>query len=1294
MEHTIIDRRYKIVKKVGTGATGTVYKVHDVKDKKILALKVLSKETVSFETVQHFKREFTLLAGLHHPHLCAVYDFGTLRDGRDYFTMEYIDGENIFKASRHKTYQEIYPWVVQLCRVLEYIHAKGLIHYDIKPGNVFVVGADTPNSASVKLMDFGLAGEERLGSGTLIKGTFPYIAPELIRSSTIDHRVDLYSLGVLLYEIFTRHSFQKGKKPFASLLKQKKDRIAERPSNIVPDIPKRLENLILRLLEYELSQRYRRANEVIDEINRITGLRFKSETEKTLEGYLLSSQFVGRDREMQLLQTLYEQARLGNGTVALITGDVGIGKTRLLKEFKLFTQLKRSHCVIGYAHREKTKPLEPFYDIFKELIHYIDDSDSLKKPCAVLCKLYPDLVDSRLKKNLPKFIPLEPHQEKLRNFEALYELISYCAMKFGTLIILLEDMHWADDLSIQFLEYLGHNVATINIFICATFRVEESKRHPHIKKMIASSSDENCFTHIELNPLKFKKLYSFLDSIITPESNCTELAKYLMEKTGGNPFYAEEIMRTWLHAKKVVIGERIDIEELKKVSLPEKIEDVFFKRIEELDQNCKKVITFGAILVKDFSYDMIKRLTDFEDSELTKALWELKRRRILIEEDDRFKFYHAILRDTLNRRLSKQEKIALNFRVGYTIAFINKKNLGSVIEDLAYHYLQARDRKKGVLFGLQAAEKCSTIFANEQAIQFYKDVLELLIEKNTKQRIDILYELARVEVFADRYDDALNHYNKALKLKVGTIDTRIKIYLGIGDMYAKKGEQNNALCIYHRAAILLKKMKPGKFRTLLATNINVKLCKAYVILGDYAHAEKFSFDNLQLLKKRLKDRETLTFLIDIYNNMGAIEIHKGIRSTIDYNKAIHCYKEAYKYSKKIKADDKIAGALSNLAICYYYKYDYQKAFDCYEKAIQISEKVGDQYSVSSKLLNLGTILKESGEYSKAIEVFQRVLSIANKISNPSITGGALLRHGACFLDLCDYKKAKENYLNALKIFEAIDWKGEMGYLIRSFGIINQLKGDYTSALKYYRKALRIFRNIRHQRKIADIYINISSVYVAIGKFQRAEKYIKDSLEITTALGLRDLEIDSYRILCCINLLNKNYDRAQIYFKKNMKIAKQLGTKIQLLQTYLLQTEMYYHQSEYTKGSKIANKLIQLAKMMGTRDLYAEALLLKARCGKYGGLPKNEVFEILKEAMHIAEEIDCPEIVWKIYFEIGENFKNDEEYHEAIRYYDLCNGVFNAVGRRFKKESYKISYLNRADRKQVFTSTNEIEKALN
>ncbi|KPJ70712.1 hypothetical protein AMJ52_09545, partial [candidate division TA06 bacterium DG_78] len=661
MSKVTIDNRYKVINKIGAGATGTVYKVKDLKNNSILALKILSKQKTSSEAVQRFKREFRLLAGLNHPNLCSVYDFGTLKDGRTYFTMEYIDGQNIFKAAKGLSYKKVYPWIVQLCRALEYIHSKGLIHYDIKPGNILIARsieqrvpsrrdgnpsgtegnkklyAQDPMSHA-KLMDFGLADEQRIKGGALIRGTFPYIAPEVIKGLAIDHRADLYSLGVLLYEIFTRKSFQEGKESFVTLLQQRIQRGSELPSKIIADIPVRLERLIVKLLRFEPAARFNHANEVITEINKLSRCKYAIETEKTIEGYLLSSRFVGRDKEMEQLQSLYKHTRQGEGKVVLIIGDAGIGKSRLLKEFKIFTQLQRSHSFTGYAHRDKISPLEPFYDIFSGLINYVTDGSALKTSLAVLFKIFPDLTDGYLRKNLPRLVPLGPKEEKLRNFEALSELIKLCAKNLGKLVILLEDLHWADDLTIQFLEYLCRNVSDKNIFICATSREEELEEHAALKKMIQHLKNEDRLHQIELRPLRFKNLYSFLDSTITPSSNSSELVRYLMEKTGGNPFFVEEIMRTLLRKGKVSIGEKIETDHFQKVSIPETIEDVVLKRLKDLNRVSQKVVKFATVLLKDFNYDVMKQLTNLDDTELSRSLWELRRKQVLVEEGTSYHF--------------------------------------------------------------------------------------------------------------------------------------------------------------------------------------------------------------------------------------------------------------------------------------------------------------------------------------------------------------------------------------------------------------------------------------------------------------------------------------------------------------------------------------------------------------------------------------------------------------------------------------------------------------------------------
>ena len=870
----------------------------------------------------------------------------------------------------------------------------------------------------------------------------------------------------------------------------------------------------------------------------------------------------------------------------------------------------------------------------------------------------------------------------------------YGASGFGNLVILLEDLHWADNLSIGFLEYLGRNLEGRNILICGTSRKKEMENNPVFRRAMGNLSREGYFKEIKLKPLRFRNLYRFLNSTITRRSNSPALVRYLMEKTGGNPFFVEEMMRALLLESKVTIGEKIEMEDIGEILVPETIEDIVLKRMKVLDSSSQKVVKFSAILLKDFSYDFMKRLTGLDDTVLTRILWELKRNQVLIEKDNRYRFYHATLRDVVNEKLGYREKQKLNYRVGKKLEVTNRGKYEQVVEDLAFYFLNAKDYKKGVTYGLQAARKSSERYAYEQAIRFYKDVIDLLGDKNLKLHFDVLRELADIEAHADFYDDALKHYNKAISLRIGAINSRIKIYLGIGDVYAKKGEYKKALHIYQKAARFIKKLEAYSSKVILRTYADVRICRAYQTMGDYKSANKYNFNDLKFPKKALKGREAITLLTDIYTNLCAIEIQKGIQSEIDYDKVICYYKEVCKYSKKIKSEDKIAIVLNNLGICYYYKHDYKKAIDCYQSSIKISEKMGDQYGVSLKLLNLGIILKIKGKYSNAIDIFLRVFSIAKKISNPSMIGGALLGLGTCFLELCNYGKAKENYVKALKIFGTIGWKREMGFMIRGIGNVYKAMGDYTQALRSYRKALKIFRDIGHQRKIADTYVNISSAFIEMGQFEKAERYIVDALNITATLELRDIEVDCYLNLCRISLITRDYAAANDYYKKGMRIAGELKIKLQLLQLLLLVSEIYYHRKKYLKGIKISNKLIKLAKKMGTKDLHVKALLIKVKNKTVqGALSKIEVFNVLDEAIRIAEEISCPEVLWKVYFEYGRLLQDDKDYGKSLSYYKRCNEIFERVGTKIQNEANRMSYLKRPDRQLIFTATNQIGNLL-
>jgi non-specific serine/threonine protein kinase/serine/threonine-protein kinase len=198
-----IANRYEVEKLLGKGATGKVYLVKDKLEKgEKLALKLL--EAPGARHLELMRHEFSILTKQRHPNIARVYDFGFDEEsGLWFYTTEYIEGEGIIEACKSLDFSGKSRLFAQVLRALQHIHSKGIIHYDVKTGNIIV---DSGNVA--KLIDFGLATTETPISGSM-RGTIGYAAPEVVRGELGDPRSDLYSLGVVYYEVLA------GKRPFA-----------------------------------------------------------------------------------------------------------------------------------------------------------------------------------------------------------------------------------------------------------------------------------------------------------------------------------------------------------------------------------------------------------------------------------------------------------------------------------------------------------------------------------------------------------------------------------------------------------------------------------------------------------------------------------------------------------------------------------------------------------------------------------------------------------------------------------------------------------------------------------------------------------------------------------------------------------------------------------------------------------------------------------------------------------------------------------------------------------------------
>ncbi len=339
---SVINGRYLLKQRVGAGAAGEVFLAADGISGHDVAMKFLTYRSTNPFAIEQFKREFSTLTQLRHPHITRVYDFAFDELSESYFfTSEFVQGDDFFTVLQAHSIEVCLPLISQIVQALAYLHSNHIYHFDIKPKNVLVALPqhwEDMRSAHVKLIDFGLAA---MHHANRLVGTPSYMAPEMTQRDSPDHRADLYSLGVLLYYSLS------GINPFRGenreqTFKRHQSFLPPPPSEYHPVIPQFLDRIIMRLLAKKREDRYYSAAHVLGELLEHLPSDVDRSSVHPSPVQPWEVRFVGRDSLLQDATQCVEAALHGHADRApliCITGGVGSGKTRLLQEIKYKAQL-------------------------------------------------------------------------------------------------------------------------------------------------------------------------------------------------------------------------------------------------------------------------------------------------------------------------------------------------------------------------------------------------------------------------------------------------------------------------------------------------------------------------------------------------------------------------------------------------------------------------------------------------------------------------------------------------------------------------------------------------------------------------------------------------------------------------------------------------------------------------------------------------------------------------------------------------------------------------------------------
>lgn len=730
---------------------GSVYRVEDTTSGAIVALKqieMLSKQGRSIERAElRFRREFHTLAGLDHPRIVQVHEFGE-DPGGVFYTMELLDGQDLKDVGQ-------VPWR-RCCEILRdvlsalaLLHARSLIHRDVAPRNVRL-----STSGHAKLFDFGLLAT--VGLTGEVAGTPTCIAPENLRGLPLDDRSDLYAVGTLAYWMLT------GRYPYQARELAELERLWRRPAaavdTLVPDVPPQLSELVGRLLYLDPLGRPANAAEVIDRLIAVADLPEDADLE-VRHGYLASAAMVGRQREMDVLRECVGHARAGKGRALFVQAPSGIGKSRLIREFALASQLAGMTTLVTEADSDRWDS----YGVVRQLVSASLEArpaEAAQLPLALrstIARVFPALRD-RLG-TVEEIVPVaEPAEERMRMQTALASWLQALS-RTRPLAIFVDDVQRCDEASAAVLASLARSAGEHPILVVTALRTAEP-----IRAAGAVTSLQEADLNLSLGGLTVEEVEELVRSLFGETRHLGRLAVWLHRQSGGSPLHCTELARSLVDdgAARFIGGAWVLPTELSESTVPPELIAAMDNRIARLGEDAQSLARALAVCGTEFDLGQVRAMAEGLTPEaMFGGLDELVVESVLVGDGDQYRFRHDGLKEAVLRTAEDEQLATLHLRVGRLLQSERESNerdaeigwhlrAGGCDREAADYLADAGE----LLFDVQALSDC--IAPLEAAVEIYERH-----ELSSARRLRIQATLVSAGWISDR-EAALRHVDPAV----------------------------------------------------------------------------------------------------------------------------------------------------------------------------------------------------------------------------------------------------------------------------------------------------------------------------------------------------------------------------------------------------------------------------------------------------------------------------------------------------------------------------------------------------
>ena len=913
---------------------GEVYRVLDLERGQDCALKILNAMVDQKAVHRRFHREFQVLNRFQHPRLVRTFAWGFAED-RPYFTMEYLPGKTLEKIIVDHAllgqFRTSYFFVLmqQIVEGLAYIHAQGAVHRDLKPSNIMVL--ETEEGIETTILDLGLAKFRHLHSVSITQtgatlGTAEYMSPEQGKGLWVDHRSDLYSLGVILYEMFLGAPPFSGQNPVSVIMKH----IRESPPPMV-EAPAQTQQIVLKLLAKEPVDRYQSAEEVVQALNGVASSSFvlSDDEQRDVPLKVMRPQFVGRESEMKTLRAMLRDVQAGEQRVVLISGEAGVGKSRVVEELLGDALIHDFLCLKGAGREEGGQIYGALIDAFQR----VKTTDLVGR--------VPDSLET----------------DKFSVMERWLQLLKTLRQK-QPIVLCLEDIQWLDELTLEFLQYVLRDPEPCPLLLCLTCQGSNRESIPKEIENFIHGNEFSEAIRIQLKNLPREEVGYLAASMFGERSIPPDALQPLFRETGGQPLFVVEAVRTLVNADVVRQNMYGDWEwgEFPDTLLSDDISEVLYRRITALSAVQRQVMEYACVFLNDFSFELLAAIWLGDELELVDVLDSLIAEGLLITygDEERYRFSQGLYRRAIYDRMQDVRRRLLHREIG--CALEKMEDAEELTEELADHFAAAGEQDKAVKYMRLSGKKALKKHAYRQALRRFEAVQQAddAFESHADE-IDFLCDYADVLRYCGQYNRALELLDEAKALLPDDRnDLKARILENIGGVHSVLQHGRIA------EEYMLKALRLYRELDDLGGEIQALSSLAYLCDVSGRHEEAIEYMRREIEKRRmLTDPQNEVF---IQGREGQAAL-MGFR----FETGKKYMEVAVKASQQSGLEYHRIGILNLLSRVYFYLGAFNRAEAVCHEVIGEWQKRGFVYWEAMNLLSLGELALEQGDFAEALE---------------------------------------------------------------------------------------------------------------------------------------------------------------------------------------------------------------------------------------------------------------------------------------------------------------------------------------